>query len=191
MSIADTDRPTIEELQEAVEKAKAPPHNLKSGEIKHTDHGSAMVRHYLPERFHSWPLDEVRMACENLSKAGNEPGKRKRTEQQKQDGTLKSLVNAFPSNGEHSPEYDRIHESQSYKSLRDARKRALGFRCQLCSRLFLGINLEGHIIDYAKWDKPGMMIILCRDECHPIADALRRRGKIIERGEDLPPMLFE
>lgn len=184
------DRPTTEEIQAAINKAKGSPHNLTSSAIKHTDHGAGIVRHYLPKRFHSWPLDEVRIACENLSKAGGEPGKRKRTEQQKQDGTLKSLVKAFPSNGEHSPEYDRIHESDEFKSLRDARKIFLDYRCQLCCRHFMGQDLEGHILDYDTWDMPGMMIILCRDECHPIADALRRRGKKMERGDDLPPMLF-
>lgn len=181
-------KPTDEELQDAIMRAKQAPHNLTSSQIKHLDYGAGIVRSYLPERFHIVPLDEIRMWCESLSKAGKEPGIRKRTPEQKQAAALKSLVRAFPSNGDHTAEYDAIHRDPEYKRLRDGRKRALGFRCQLCSRVFMASELEGHIIDYSDWRHPGMMIIVCASECHPIIDALRRRGRQITQGEPALPL---
>lgn len=186
--------PTIEELQLAIKKAKGPPHNLTSSMIKHTDHGARTVRHYLcvccNPSYQSLPLDTIRIACENLSKAGREPGKRKRTPEQKLDAQLRSIIKAYPPTKEHTAEYDRIHNSPEYKNLRDARKRALDYRCQLCCRFFgTSAELEGHILDYANWSKPGMMLILCREQCHPLADALRIRGQLQDRGE-VEPLLF-
>jgi hypothetical protein len=49
----------------------------------------------------------------------------------------------------------------------------------------------GSLFDYDNWDKPGMMIILCRAECHPIADALRRRGIRSEANGEKLPLLFD
>ena len=186
IEISKSEVPTKEELQAAIKQAKAPPHNFTSTQIKCNTNAIEIVRYYLSPRFVGFSTDELRIMVTNLSRSGDEPGSKKRTDEQKQSSTLRSLVNAFPSNGEHTQQYDNIHASSAYKTLRDKRKQALDYRCQLCCRYFLGHQLEGHILDYSNWEKPGMLIILCRDECHPIADSLRRRGKKVDSGEDLP-----
>jgi len=186
-------RPTKDQLAEAVTKAKQVD-RLTSTAIKHTDHGAGMVRHYLPDHFHSVPLDEIRIQVQNLSRAGQEPGKRAKDRQQKAEQTLtrlrRLLQAAFPQADEHSAEYDELHASEAYKQYRDELKRKYGYRCQGCSLCFKGGDLQGHIVDYAKWQDPGMLLILCRD-CHELIDSLRRRGASIVSSEPVLDLFAE
>ena len=180
-------KPTDDQLAAAVKLAKGD--GISSSDMKAMDDATAVVRRYLGDEFNNYPLGMLRKNITNLSRSGNEPGDSKRTDEQKQAAWFRSIGKKFPQSEQHSDEYRAIHASDEYKRLRDGRKLALDYRCQLCGRFFLGRELEGHILDYKKWNRPGMMMILCKEECHPIADALRRRGKQITAGESVP-MLF-
>ena len=46
-----------------------------------------------------------------------------------------------------------------------------------------GDNLEGHTVRYDAWREPGMVLVVCR-ECHPVLDAMRRRGAAQEAKTD-------
>jgi 5-methylcytosine-specific restriction endonuclease McrA len=190
----DTPTPTDDQLADAVAKAKDID-GLSSSEIKMTDRGAGMVRHYLSlmdSRFATYPLDSIRLRTQNLSRAGQEPGHKRRSEQEKRTSILtrlrRLLQNAFPRAVEHSQEYADLHESEQYKRHRDALKREYGYRCQGCSLCFHGDELQGHIVDYRRWNEPGMMLILCVD-CHELVDSLRRRGVQIGKTEPELPLI--
>lgn len=146
-----------------------------SSQTKEHDHGSGMVRHFLGSEWSTIPLDTIRSWLQNLSRSGKEPGTKKRTDERRMELAIDKLVEMFPGMDVHSDEYHKIHESEKYKSIRDALKKLLDYHCQGCWRDFCGRNLEGHILDYRNWDAPGRMLILC-GECHCVLDALKRRG---------------
>jgi rubrerythrin len=186
--IAQDLKPTPEQLADAVSKVKTND-RLTSSTIKHTDHGAGMVRHYLAmndSRFATYPLDEIRLATQNLSRAGKEPGAKQKTKQERTEAALSRLLrvmeNSFPRAADHSAEYNALHESEEYKRYRDELKRLYDYRCQGCSCHFLGKDLQGHIVDYQRWKEPGMLLILC-EPCHRLIDTLRRRGAAIARDE--------
>ena len=159
MSITN-DVPTEEQLQSAIVKAKAD--GYSSTDITTTDSGASMVRHNLPSHFDTWSLDRIRRECINLSRKGREPGTKKRPRSSSVECTLARLVKLRKISETHSELYDRIHLSEEYRTLRDRRKQALEYMCQLCCRTRLGRD-------------PGRMLILCK-ECHAIADIIRERG---------------
>ena len=171
----EPDHPTKNDLIAAITMAKASPHNLTSTDIKCDDDATGIVRFNLPPRFNAYPLGTLRRDINNLSRSSDEPGKHKRTPRQKAELAINRLGNAFERNGEHSPEYAAIHASDEFRTIREGLKEATGFRCQLCYR-HLPLELEGHIIDYERWNEPGMMLLLCRSKCHPVADSIRRWG---------------
>lgn len=186
--IAQELKPTPDQLADAVSKVKKND-RLTSSTIKHTDHGAGMVRHYLSiedPRFGTYPLDEIRLATQNLSRAGKEPGVRQKTKQERTEAALSRLLRimeaAFPRAAEHSDEYRELHDSEEYKRYRDELKRLYDFRCQGCSLHFLGRELQGHIVDYQRWKEPGMLLIVC-EPCHRLVDTLRRRGAAIAANE--------
>lgn len=179
--------PSDDELADAVGKAKLPPYNFKSSQLKETDHGAETVRSLLDKRFFRLPLDTIRGLVQKLSKRGREPGKRKRPPQCSADSAISRLIRAYPPADSYSEEYFRIHESDEYRTLVGGLKRSLGFMCQLCTRFFLGHELEGHILDYQEWRVQGRILILCT-KCHPVADAMRRRGRDADKKLDQSPL---
>jgi hypothetical protein len=194
MIATDTPAPTDEQLAGAVAKAKDID-GLTSSEIKMTDRGAGMVRHYLSlddPRFATYPLDSIRLRTQNLSRAGKEPGRKQRSEEVKRETILtrlrRALTAAFPRAEGHSKEYDDLHSSVEYKQYRDRLKRHYGYKCQGCALVHRGDDLQGHIVDYAHWKEPGMMLIVCQD-CHELIDSLRRRGVQIEARDTHLPLI--
>jgi len=186
--IAQDLKPTPEQLADAVSKVKQND-RLTSSTIKHTDHGAGMVRHYLAindPRFSTYPLDEIRLATQNLSRAGKEPGSKQKTKPERVESAMSRLLrvmeSSFPRAAVHSDEYDDLHNSEEFKEYRDELKRLYDYRCQGCSLHFLGKELQGHIVDYRRWKDPGMLLILC-EPCHRLIDTLRRRGIAIDANE--------
>lgn len=186
-------KPTQQQLAEAVTRAKEED-GLRSSQITHTDQGAGMVRHYLAQidaKYGTIPLDNIRLLVTNLSRSGNEPGTRQRSVGVKADAAIGRFARAmeagYPRAESHSVEYDNIHASDEYRRLRDSLKRHLDFRCQGCSLHFLGHELQGHIVDYERWQEPGMVLIVC-EECHRVIDCLRRRGIAKSAGETETPL---
>lgn len=179
------DRPSDNELLAiAVEKAKAD--GFTSTQIKTEDDAAQTVLHHLPARFHTLPLGTIRRMILNLSRAGLEPGIRKRDPIKRGMSSLAAFVKAYPRADEHSQTYEEIHSSDEYLNLVDTLKRRYDYACQLCRRESgERCNLEGHITDYVNWNKPGRILILCREFCHPVADALLRSAKTLQPDVDL------
>ena len=141
-----------------------------------------MVRHYLAindPRFSTYPLDEIRLATQNLSRAGKEPGTKQKTKPERAESAMSRLLrimeSAFPRAVVHSDKYYDLHNSDEFKQYRDDLKKLYDYRCQGCSLHFLGKDLQGHIVDYQQWREPGMLLIVC-EPCHRLIDTLRRRG---------------
>ncbi len=92
-------RPTVDELRDAIAKAKSH-RGYTSTFIKHTDAGAAYVRSCLPARYHSLHCDEIRIAAQNLSRAGMEPGERTLTKEERSakrfSNAVQAMVKAFP-----------------------------------------------------------------------------------------------
>ncbi len=182
--------PNDEELTRAIIRTKE--YGYSSRDIITSTAAIQYLRHQLGLEFLTLSDDDLRKVAFNFSKSGKEPGKRKRTDEQKTSLCfvyfLNRVLKLYTGSDTHSAEYDRIHRSENYRTLVADLKRRFGYRCQICTRQFRGIELEGHILDYSDWDTSGKLLILCRSECHPVADALRRRGKAIELGEPVPEL---
>ena len=185
--MSDGIRPTADELRDAIAKAKSH-RGYSSTFIKHTDAGAAYVRSCLPAQYHSLHCDEIRIAAQNLSRAGLEPGERTLTQEQRSakrfGNAVQAMVKAFPPAAQRSDEYDQQHSSQEWKDRVKAEKIRCGFRCQGCGMQLPGDKLEGHTVRYDDWKEDGMVLILCR-ECHPVLDVLRRRGMMREKANEI------
>jgi hypothetical protein len=152
---------------------------FSSTEIKTEDHASAMFRHHLGERWRSIPLDTIRDWALNESRAGHEWGPNKRTNERNIELAIARLIEESKRQRSeyHSPGYDAIHNSDEFKRIVADLKREYEWTCQMCNQNFRAENLEGHITDYHEWRKPGKILILCADMCHPIADVVLRHAK--------------
>ncbi len=168
-------RPSDDELILAVVTAKA--QGFTSSQIKHETHAAEQVRYFLGPEWAAISLDTIRGWVENLSRAGKEPGTRKRTPVESAGAGIARLLRAFPVASAHSEEYRLIHDCDEYKRIIADLKRDFDYTCQLCNREFLGKDLEGHITDYRHWRNPGRILILCTSLCHPVADSLLRFAK--------------
>lgn len=183
--MSDGIRPTVDELRDAIAKAKSH-RGYTSTFIKHTDAGAAYVRSCLPAKYHSLHCDEIRIAAQNLSRAGLEPGERTLTQEERSakrfSSAVQSMVKAFPPAAQRSEQYEQQHSSQEWKDRVRHEKHMCGYRCQACGRQMTGDKLEGHTVRYDAWRQHGMVLIVCR-ECHPVLDALRRRGAIQDNAD--------
>lgn len=184
--MSDGIRPTVDELRDAIAKAKSH-RGYTSTFIKHTDAGAAYVRSCLPAQYHSLHCDEIRIAAQNLSRAGMEPGERTLTKEERSakrfSSAVQAMVKAFPPASERSVEYDEQHGSQEWRDRVRHEKERCGYRCQACARQMTGDKLEGHTVRYDAWREPGMVLVVCR-ECHPVLDVMRRRGAAQEAKAD-------
>ena len=175
--------PTDDEIIAAMDRAKKEL-KVRSHDMMTDEKASAQVRLLLPLPRQNCSLSALRGRMFSLSKAKREPGPNKTTPRQIADRAIKKLGEAYERNGEHSAEYDEIHASDEFKEIKNRLKRETDSCCQLCNR-HLPLELEGHIIDYKRWNHPGMMLLLCRSACHPVADNLRRWG--MEREDEANP----
>jgi hypothetical protein len=197
-----THKPTLEEFTRAWKLAKGYAEDavdrnspkvweggFTSEQIKHEDTAAEYFRKCLGPKWYAIPLDLIRRWCETESKAGREWGAPERTDEDRIRCALANIVKLYKPADSHSEKYHQIHNSDEFRRIVASLKRAYEFHCQLCSRVLDSTLLEGHIVDYHgdNWKKPGMILILCRELCHPVADTLRsRRGCCLDDTDPAP-----
>lgn len=177
--------PSDAELMAAIEAAKGA--GVSSSDIKHTDHGAALARHFLAPRFHALSLDYVRTRAENLSRAGREPGACKRPRKASAEAAVERIRRAYPPPLTRSPEYEELHRGERWRSHLRMLKKELDYRCQMCFRQFPGEALEGHCLDYADFEAYGRTMIYCLPH-HALADALLRMDRDVGGAEEPLPL---
>lgn len=178
-------KPSNTELYEAYEKAIAA--GYSDSDLKNERAAAEMLINFLPDEWKGANEETARKWVNQASKNkvfGKEREKRGippkiKRKPQTFDTLLKSFIEKsegkFPRKQDHSVFYDAIHASPEWVNRCLDEKKKQDYRCKLCNRD--NQKLQGHILDYERWEEDGFVMMLCEYPCHPIADILMRFGK--------------
>ena len=82
-----------------------------------------------------------------------------------------------------SVDYEKYLRSAKWRNIAAAMKKFANFTCQRCRTNFHPGELDVHHLNYDRLgnERPSDLQVLCRANCHPIADATRVEGTLIRR----------
>lgn len=71
--------------------------------------------------------------------------------------------------------YEKYLRSAKWRNIAAAMKKYTNFTCQRCKKALRPGELDVHHLNYDRLgsERPSDLQVLCRAECHPVADALR------------------
>ena len=82
-----------------------------------------------------------------------------------------------------SDEYKKYIRSAKWRNISNVMKKYVNFTCQGCNQIFPAEQLEVHHLTYERLghENPSDLRVLCRENCHPIADNVRAQKTQIRR----------
>ena len=138
------------------------------------------------------PTDMVRRAMLNWSRRGGIAKQKTRKRTSREERVFKAAkLHRKEKAREHSQQYVELLASPQWQDFCRSLKLAKDYRCDGCSRIRLGHDLEVHHIHYDDLTvlRTEDFLLLCKDPCHPLLDMLRDWGANCDDDTDRPDWL--